>query len=179
MSRIDIKKIGITQLKTEAIVNAANEHLMAGAGVCGAIFEAAGKQQLQKACDQYGYCETGKAVITDGFNLPQKYIIHAVGPIYQAGSSKVNQLLASAYTNSLLLAKQYQIHSIGFPVISAGIYGFPINEAFRIAINSCRQFINENPDYSIDITFAVIDEKKYRIGLQLLGKEVHIEKLKI
>ena len=104
MSQIVIQKISITDLATDAIVNAANSGLLAGSGVCGAIFRAAGRRQLQDACDRYGYCPTGSAVITPGFNLKAKYVIHAVGPIWQGGGQGEAELLRSAYIKSLELA---------------------------------------------------------------------------
>lgn len=103
---ITIKQISITDLSTDAIVNAANEHLQAGSGVCGAIFSAAGYDGLQAACDEFKHCETGSAVITSGFNLKAKYIIHAVGPIWRGGQNGEQQALYNAYMSSLKLAAE-------------------------------------------------------------------------
>lgn len=137
----------ITKLKVDAIVNAANSQLQGGGGVCGAIFQAAGWDQLQTACDTIGSCATGNACITSSFNLASsgiKYIIHAVGPIYDKNSpifdknpSLVFQgnLLMNAYTNSLKLANQYKLTSIAFPFISTGIYGFPKDIAAQCALD--------------------------------------------
>ena len=169
MSTIQIKKVGITSVGTEIIVNAANNQLLRGGGVCGVIFNAAGPKQLQDACDKIGYCKTGEAVITPAFNLNAKYIIHAVGPIYQDGNHKEPQLLYSAYKQSLELAKQYDCHSIGFPLISAGIFGYPLDKAWRKAIQACNDFINNNPTYNIDIIFAVIDDYVLSVGQQTLN----------
>ena len=131
MGNISIVKKGITRLETDAIVNAANEGLWAGGGVCGAIFAEAGYEELQDACDKIGHCDTGKAVITPGFKLPAKYIIHAVGPVWNGGSHNEPELLYGAYKESLLRAKENDCHSIGFPLISAGIFGYPKDKAWN------------------------------------------------
>ena len=125
MSSIDIRIIGITDLDTDCIVNAANSHLAAGSGVCGAIFEAAGYQKLQDACNKIGHCPTGGAVITPGFALNAKYIVHAVGPVWHDGNHREPQDLYRCYRESLNRAKENDCHSIGFPLISAGIFGYP------------------------------------------------------
>lgn len=121
MRKIEIIKISITKLKTDAIVNAANEGLGAGGGVCGAIFREAGPQKLTVACSAIGGCKTGHAAITEGFDLHAKYIIHAVGPIWNGGGNGEPELLYSAYKSALNVAKDNDCHSIGFPLISAGI----------------------------------------------------------
>lgn len=167
-SSINIQKIGITKLTTDAIVNAANDELWAGGGVCGAIFKEAGYDELTKACEAIGGCKTGAAVITPGFKLPAKYIIHAVGPVWRGGEQNEPKLLYSAYKQSLLLAKDYGCHSIGFPLISAGIFGYPKDKAWRKAIQACQDFIKENPDYSMEITFAVLDDTIMELGIKTL-----------
>ena len=169
MSSINIEKISITQLNTDAIVNAANEHLWEGGGVCGAIFSAAGSKEMTKACDAIGFCKTGNAVITPGFNLKAKYVIHAVGPIWNGGEANEPKLLYSAYKQSLILALKNDLHSIGFPLISAGIYGYPFDKAWRKAIQACVDFIQANPEYEINIIFAVLDEQILKEGLSCLG----------
>ena len=169
MSQIVIQKISITDLATDAIVNAANSGLLAGSGVCGAIFRAAGRRQLQDACDRYGYCPTGSAVITPGFNLKAKYVIHAVGPIWQGGGQGEAELLRSAYTKSLELAVGNGCRTIGFPLISAGIYGYPLREAWSVAISACRDFIERHPESSIDVTFAVLSDSIMAAGLECLA----------
>lgn len=168
MSNIQIKKISITDLDTDAIVNAANEGLMAGGGVCGAIFKAAGYDQLQAACDAIGYCPTGSAVITPGFDLKSKYIIHAVGPVWRDGKHNEPQHLYGAYRRSLELAAENGCHSIGFPLISAGIFGYPLEGAWRKALQACRDFIEKNPENDIDIVFAVLDPMIIALGEKTL-----------
>ena len=164
MSSISIQKISITKLSTDAIVNAANSELWEGGGVCGAIFRAAGADELQAACNKIGGCKTGDAVITPGFRLPAKHVIHAVGPIWNGGRRGEPELLYSAYKRSLEVAKENGLHSIAFPLISAGIYGYPHEEAWERALTSCRDFIEANRDYEIDIIFAVIDDNLLALG---------------
>ena len=164
MSSINIQKIGITKLPSDAIVNAANEGLWEGGGVCGAIFAEAGSDELTKACNAIGHCDTGSAVITPGFNLKAKYIIHAVGPRWTDGEHGEPSQLYDAYKTSLELAKDNDIHSIGFPLISAGIFGYPKDGAWRKALQACADFIRKNPDYDINITFAILDDKIISIG---------------
>ena len=172
MSSIEIKKLGITKLNVDAIVNAANEGLWEGGGVCGAIFRDAGSAELTRACNAIGGCKTGNAVITPGFNLPAKYVIHAVGPRWAGGNNNEPQLLYSAYEQSLIMAKENGLHSIGFPLISAGIFGYPLEGAWRKAIQACNDFINNNPDYEIKIIFAVLDDKILSVGEDTLEEIV-------
>ena len=170
MRTISIQKISITDLDTDAIVNAANEGLWAGGGVCGAIFKAAGYDRLQAACDQIGHCDTGSAVITPGFNLKAKYIIHAVGPRWKDGKHGERDLLYSAYYRSLELAVENHCHSIGFPLISAGIYGYPTEGAWYAAMNACRDFLDRIPRKSLEIVFAVLSDEIMEIGHRVLIK---------
>ena len=167
-SVIEIRKIGITKLSTDAIVNAANDGLWEGGGVCGAIFREAGFAELTKACNAIGGCKTGNAVITPGFKLPAKYIIHAVGPVWHGGDQNEPKLLYSAYKQSLLVAKENDCHSIGFPLISAGIFGYPKDQAWRKAIQACQDFIKDNPDYEMEMIFAVLDDEIKKIGEDVL-----------
>ncbi len=169
MSSITIKKISITDLDTDAIVNAANEGLWAGGGVCGAIFRAAGHDQLQEACDRIGHCDTGSAVITPGFQLKAKYVIHAVGPVWKGGRRKEPEQLYGAYYESLKRAMENGCHSIGFPLISAGIFGYPMELAWEEALAACGTFLKDHSDYSIDIVFAVLDNRIIKAGDDILN----------
>lgn len=131
----------ITTVKSDAIVNAANSELQMGGGVCGAIFRAAGAQELQKACNKIGHCPTGEAVLTEGFQMPSKYIIHTVGPVWRGGSNNEEQLLRACYRNSLELAVSKDCTSIAFPLISAGIYGYPKEQALEVAVTEIEAFL--------------------------------------
>lgn len=169
MSKITILQKGITNIETEAIVNAANDGLWEGGGVCGAIFRAAGSSKLAQACHKLGdHCDTGSAVITPGFDLCP-YIIHAVGPVYRDGKHHEPQLLYGCYKASLSLCKENDIHSVGFPLISAGIFGYPVDAAWRKALQACQDFIESNPDYDIDIRFAIPSDANYKIGMNTLA----------
>ena len=168
MSTIEIKKIGITELDTDAIVNAANDGLWEGSGVCGAIFREAGSAELTRACNAIGGCKTGSAVITPGFNLKAKHVIHAVGPRWMGGGNNEPDLLYSAYKQALILAKENGLHSIGFPLISAGIFGYPPDGAWRQALQACSDFIKGNQDYDIRIIFAVLDDRILNLGEKML-----------
>jgi O-acetyl-ADP-ribose deacetylase (regulator of RNase III) len=156
----------ITKLRVDAIVNAANTSLLMGGGVCGAIFSAAGADKLQKACDELAPIMTGDAVITQGFNLPAKYIIHTAGPIYNDGKQGEEELLRSCYAKSLELAIKYELESIAFPLISSGIYGYPKAEALRVATTAIRDFISEN---DIDVSLVVFDKEALSVSEELLG----------
>ncbi len=132
----------ITKVKTDAIVNAANTNLKMGGGVCGATFRAAGADELQSACDRLAPIKTGEAVITPGFGLPAKFIIHTAGPVYhQQEPEQSEKLLRNAYLNSLDLAVENQCTSIAFPLISSGIYGYPKDEAVRVATTAIQDFL--------------------------------------
>ena len=136
---IKILNDNILNTTADAIVNAANNNLLAGGGVCGAIFEKAGREELQKECNKIRFCKTGDAVITSGHSLKSKYIIHAVGPIYGVDKN-AEKLLQSAYLACLNLAEKNGIESIAFPCISTGIYGFPIDKATPIALKTIINF---------------------------------------
>jgi O-acetyl-ADP-ribose deacetylase len=127
----------ITTLDVDAIVNAANEGLLPGGGVCGAIHRAAGRE-LAMACGRVAPCPTGDARITPGFNLPARFVIHAVGPVWRGGAAREAALLASAYRASLALAGEHGLKSIAFPAISTGIYGYPLAQATEIAVATVR-----------------------------------------
>ena len=143
----------ITRLEVDAIVNAANTQLAAGGGVCGAIFRAAGYRELQAACDKLAPIQTGEAVITPGFNLPAKFIIHTAGPIWQGGGFGEEELLTNCYTNSLKLAAEHGLRSIAFPLISSGIYGYPPRDALKVAIRAIKNFPGE-----LDVILTVLDK---------------------
>ena len=147
-----ILQADITTLKVDAIVNAANTELLAGGGVCGAIFRAAGRRELQEACNKLAPIQTGEAVITPGFNLPAKFIIHTAGPIYHDGKHGEPVLLRSCYTNSLKRAVEHNLHSVAFPLISSGIYGYPANAAMLIAFTAIRDFLTTHDDLEVILT---------------------------
>ncbi|HYQ56999.1 MAG TPA: O-acetyl-ADP-ribose deacetylase [Draconibacterium sp.] len=166
MSIIRLHRGDITQLNVDAIVNAANKSLLGGGGVDGAIHRAAGPELLYE-CRQLNGCETGDAKITKGYNLPAKHIIHTVGPVYNEGKYNEAQKLASCYHRSLELALQNGVKSIAFPNISTGIYGYPKQEAAKIAIQSSKEFIKSNPEIE-ELIFCVFDDENYRIYKDLL-----------
>lgn len=168
MSSISIEKTDLTTMKVDCIVNAANSSLMMGGGVCGAIFRAAGVRDLQAACNKIGHCSTGSAVITPGYALKAKYVIHAVGPIWQGGNNHEAQDLYGCYRASLDRAAENNCHSIGFPLISSGIFGYPKDQAWRKALQSCNDWINKHPDYDIKIVFAVLDDRILELGLNTM-----------
>jgi O-acetyl-ADP-ribose deacetylase (regulator of RNase III) len=140
LEQVEIIQGDITRLEVEAIVNAANEKLLGGGGVDGAIHRAAGPQLLE-ACRELGGCPTGDAKITKGYNLPARYVIHTVGPVWQGGGSNEKNLLANCYRNSLQLAVDQNLRSIAFPSISTGVYRFPIEPASRIALRVILNFV--------------------------------------
>ena len=165
---IRIEKVYITHVRTDAIVNAANEGLLAGGGVCGAIFEAAGYEELQKACNKIGHCDTGSAVITPGFNLAP-YIIHAVGPVWKGGNNNERVLLYKAYKKALKLAKENNCESIAFPLISVGIFGYPVNRAWDVAIEACKDYGED-----LEIIFAVLSDDILKLGQKILNGNYEI-----
>lgn len=156
----------ITKMTVDAIVNAANTKLIAGGGVCGAIFSAAGANKLQKECDNIGGCQVGEAVITSGYSLPAKYIIHAVGPIWRGGNNKEAELLHNCYKNSLSLALKNKCSSIAFPLISSGIYGYPKDEALHIAITAISEFLMK---HDMMVYLVVYDKKAFSLGEKLFS----------
>ncbi|HEY9201443.1 MAG TPA: O-acetyl-ADP-ribose deacetylase [Gammaproteobacteria bacterium] len=138
--KLDLLQADITQRPVDAIVNAANNSLLGGGGVDGAIHRAAGPELLQ-ACRKLNGCPTGEARITPGFQLPARYIIHTVGPVWHGGKQGEAELLANCYRNSLALAEQHQLTSLAFPAISCGVYGYPPQQASEIALNEILQFL--------------------------------------
>ena len=157
----------ITKLSVDAIVNAANTNLQMGGGVCGAIFAAAGADRLQTACNQYAPIKTGEAVITQGFNLPAKHIIHTAGPVYRGGNRGEEEQLRSCYANSMKLAVMQDCESIAFPLISSGIYGYPKADALRVATEVITDFITDN---DIDVSLVVFDKAAVAVSEELLGE---------
>ncbi len=160
----------ITKMDTDIIVNAANTHLLQGGGVCGAIFKAAGEKELQQECYTLTPVQTGDAVITGGYNLKAKYIIHAVGPIYKDGKHNEKELLINAYKNSLYLAINNNCHSISFPLISSGIYGYPKQEALNIAVTTISQFLDK---YDLDVYLVVYDRSAVTLSEKLYHNIEH------
>jgi O-acetyl-ADP-ribose deacetylase (regulator of RNase III) len=157
----------ITKIKVDAIVNAANTDLKMGGGVCGAIFKAAGAEKLQAACQKLAPIKTGEAVITLGFDLPAKFVIHAAGPVYGYQSAEQSEkLLRSAYMESLRLAIENGCKSIAFPLISSGIYGYPKDEALKVATSAIKDFLIDN---DIDVTLVLFDKTAFTVSRELLG----------
>jgi O-acetyl-ADP-ribose deacetylase (regulator of RNase III)/predicted RNase H-like HicB family nuclease len=156
----------ITKMQTDAIVNAANSDLRMGGGVCGAIFAAAGAEQLQEECLRIGHCDTGEAVITGGYGLPARYVIHTAGPVWQGGGHDEARLLHSCYTNSLELALKHDCSSIAFPLISSGIYGYPKDQALHIAISAIGEFLLK---HEMDVYLVVFDRKAYVLSEKLFS----------
>lgn len=157
----------ITKLKVDAIVNAANKSLLGGGGVDGAIHQAAGRDLL-KACRKLHGCDSGEAKITAGYNLPAKYIIHTVGPIYRFHNEQENKkILKDCYINSLNLAQQYHLKSIAFSCISTGVYGYPKQRAAKVAVDSCKKWLAENKN-ELEIIFCVFDAENECIYKSLL-----------
>ena len=155
-------------MTVDAIVNAANTDLAMGGGVCGAIFKAAGVQELQAACNQVAPIKTGEAAITPSFALPCKYVIHAVGPVYRHWNAQQSEaLLRSAYTESLRLASKNHIQSIAFPLISSGIFGYPKDEALKVASSAITDYLQSS---DIDVFLAVFDKTAFAVSEKLLGE---------
>lgn len=167
--RIELYKGDITKLKVDAIVNAANTSLLGGGGVDGAIHRAAGPELL-KFNKKLGGCKTGEAKISPGFNLPAKFIIHTVGPVWNGGKHNEDKLLANCYLNSLKLAVENKIKSMAFPAISTGIYRFPLERATKIAITEVKEFLEKN-DTIEKVIFVCFDEETYEIYKSVLASK--------
>lgn len=167
--RIEVIDADITRQPVDAIVNAANSSLLGGGGVDGAIHRAAGPQLLAE-CRTLGGCPTGEAKITKGYNLLAKHVIHTVGPIWRGGNANEDQLLENCYRNSLQLAVKQGLKTIAFPSISTGVYGFPIDRASRIAVNTVKAFL-ENDESIEKVVFVCFGQHDYQI-YQDAAKEV-------
>jgi O-acetyl-ADP-ribose deacetylase (regulator of RNase III) len=170
MNRIELLRGDITTLEVEAIVNAANSSLMGGGGVDGAIHRAAGPGLLEeclKIKERQGGCPPGEAVITSGANLKAKFVIHAVGPVWNGGKEQEREVLANAYRNSLVLASSNSVNSIAFPNISTGIYGFPKVAAAEIAIKEVKEYLKQDAIIQ-SVIFCCFDEENYDIYDEML-----------
>lgn len=158
----------ITKMQVDAIVNAANTELAMGGGVCGAIFRAAGPAELQAACNRVSPIKTGESAITPGFALPAKFVIHAAGPVYSRRTAGQNERqLRSAYMTSLELAHSHQCESIAFPLISSGIYGYPKEEALRVAVTAIRDYL---AGHDMDVYLAIFDKAAFTASTGLLER---------
>jgi O-acetyl-ADP-ribose deacetylase len=163
---LEIVRHDLTKMKVDALVNAANTELKMGGGVCGAIFRAAGVNELTHACDEIGGCPVGQAVITDGFHLSANYIIHTPGPIWKGGSHREADLFKNSYEHSLKVAKNYQCESIDFPLISTGIYGYPKEEAVQIAVTTISQFLLH---HDMLVYLVVFDQASFGLSQKLFS----------
>ena len=166
-SRIEVIKADITTLMVDAIVNAANESLLGGGGVDGAIHRAAGPDLLEE-CRKIGGCPTGEARITKGYKLPVKHVIHTVGPIWRGGYKDEIDLLRNAYISSLKLATSHKVETIAFPNISTGVYGFPKKSAAEIAVNAVRNYLEKNK-YPKKVIFVCFDEENLALYKEKLS----------
>lgn len=160
LDKLEIRQGDITRLDVDVIVNAANTKLLGGGGVDGAIHRAAGPQLLEE-CRSIGGCPTGEARITGGYNLPARHVIHTVGPVYR-GKPQDSRLLTGCYLNSLTLAVENNLKSIAFPAISCGIYGYPIKEACKIAVDTSINFLDRHPSLE-KIMFIQFSEKDLQV----------------
>jgi len=169
LNRIKLIEGDITKQDVDVIVNAANSSLLGGGGVDGAIHRAAGPKLLEE-CRMLNGCETGEAKITKGYNLPARWVIHTVGPIWRGGTNRENESLVLCYTNSLTLASKHRLKSIAFPSISTGVYGFPIERASRIALTTIATYISSSalPEEIVLVCFSHSDFLVYSASLQEL-----------
>jgi O-acetyl-ADP-ribose deacetylase (regulator of RNase III) len=168
MAALELIKDDITRLKADAIVNAANTALLGGGGVDGAIHRAAGPGLL-KECRRLNGCKTGEAKITSGYNLPAKFIIHTVGPVWNGGEQEEKKLLASCYRNCLWIAENTKLKSIAFPNISTGVYGFPKPLAAEIAVQEVKKFLMTSREIE-KVIFVTFDDENYMLYSRLIDK---------
>ena len=166
-SRIEVVKTDITTLAVDAIVNAANESLLGGGGVDGAIHRAAGLELLAE-CRNLGGCETGRAKITKGYRLPAKFVIHTVGPVWSGGKRGEPDLLASCYRASFALAREHELRTVAFPAISCGVYGYPIEKAVEIAVSETRAELARSLDIE-KVIFACFGDEIFQAYLKAVG----------
>jgi O-acetyl-ADP-ribose deacetylase (regulator of RNase III) len=168
MTKLSVIQGNITKLAVDAIVNAANTSLLGGGGVDGAIHKAAGPELLAE-CQTLNGCKTGEAKLTKGYNLPAKYVIHTVGPVWNGGKHHEEELLKNAYHNSLQLAKEYHIRTIAFPNISTGVYRFPKEQAAVIAVTTAKSFVSSNNNSLDEIIFVCFDNENYELYKRLVS----------
>ena len=170
VGRMRIAEADITTLSVDAIVNAANERLAPGGGVCGAIHRAAGPK-LARECASIGGCPTGEARLTQGYSLPARYVIHTVGPVWHGGTSGEADFLASCYRSALTLALDHELRGIAFPAISTGIFGFPLDRATRVAVRTVREWLATH-EWDGEVVFCIFDSEalsEYRNAFAELG----------
>lgn len=167
MQTIKLVKSDITKLKVDVIVNAANASLLGGGGVDGAIHRAAGPELL-KECRTLGSCRIGEAKITKGYNLPSKFVIHTVGPVWHGAKDNEDELLANCYRNSLKLAEEHNIKTIAFPCISTGVYHFPKERAAQIAVKEIKNFL-KNDKIIQQVSIVCFDDENYKIYENMLS----------
>jgi len=160
MAQIQIIRGDITKQTVDAVVNAANESLLGGGGVDGAIHRAAGPRLLEE-CRTLGGCRTGEAKITKGHELPAKFVIHTVGPVYGGEQSRESELLANCYRNSMQVAHDHQLKTLAFPSISTGVFGYPISEACRIALRTVKEILDSGSTTVEHVTFVTFSQSDY------------------
>lgn len=172
MSKIKLVQSDITKLRVDAIVNAANNTLLGGGGVDGAIHHAAGPELLEE-CRKIGGCSTGEARITKGYRLPADYVIHTVGPVWQGGKHGEDELLESCYRNSLKLAEEHGVKTIAFPSISTGAYRFPLECASQIAVDTVREYLKKS--HALErVIFVCYSQADYEVYKKQLGGEAQV-----
>jgi O-acetyl-ADP-ribose deacetylase len=172
--KLEVLRGDITKIQVDVIVNAANNSLLGGGGVDGAIHSAGGPTILE-ACKairiKQGECPTGEAVITTAGNLPARYVIHTVGPVWHGGNRNEDQFLSNCYKRSLLVAETYRVASIAFPNISTGVYGYPKDKAALVAVNTVRTYFEEKTSSKINyVAFVCFDDENYRLYQELISR---------